>query len=174
LLIIAGAALMTGISLAHLVVARDLWPDRMSALERQVSAQEAEIRGLREEAAALDTVSPADSTRKLWEATRRLVERRRFSWTSLLARLEELVPDGLRLTTIGSSQDSEKMEVRLTAVARRVEDAFAFAEALRRAPEFAEAYPLSLTETPEGVEVTYVVRYSSGDRPRPAAAEAAP
>jgi len=155
-----GCVLLLGLSVRHGMAAWQLLPSKTAAVDGELVALEQEARDLREKALDLrERSAPEDSLRE-WAAVRALVDRRAFSWSKLLACLEETMPPSVRLRQVTPGGDSGPVEVRLTAVARTVEDGLAFLAALRARPEFADAFLGSLSESQNGIELQYTMRYA--------------
>jgi Tfp pilus assembly protein PilN len=71
-----------------------------------------------------------------------LIDRRTFSWTDLLNRFETTLPDEVRITGVRPSVDREKgIVVRVTVVARSVEDVEEFMENLDANGAFPNVLP---------------------------------
>jgi Tfp pilus assembly protein PilN len=168
LLLSIGCALLLAASVRHGIEAWRLAPAHTAAVDGEVVALEQEVAGLRERSRALRGGSTPDSTLREWAAVARLVDRRAFSWSALLASLEETMPPGVRLRSIAPGETEGAFEVQLGAVARTVEDALAFLAALRERPEFEGAFLNSVSDGRDGVDAAYTMRY----RPRRGVAEA--
>jgi len=170
-----GCLLLLGGSVRHAMSAWQLLPSRTAAVDGELVALENEASELRARAAELrERSAPEDSLRE-WAAVRALVDRRAFSWSKLLATLEETMPPSVRLRQVAPGGEAGPVEVRLTAVAHSVEDALAFLTALRERPEFADAFLGSLSESAEGIDLQYSMRYApAADRRDGTATGAAP
>jgi Tfp pilus assembly protein PilN len=170
---IAGVA-MLALTVRHAFLVRALLPGRTSALHGAVTALEAEAARLRTEQASLRDVAPEPKALARWLVVKDLVDRRAFSWTSLFARLEELLPEGARLVSIAPTVRRGEILLDVQAVMRSPEVGWQFIRVLEDGGDFEDVFPL--TEGAGG-EFHYTMRY----RPRPApsapaapAAEAAP
>jgi hypothetical protein len=160
------------------LVVRGLLPGRTSALQQEVSALETELPRLRGETNAARTGQPDPATLRKWKQIKNLVDERAFSWTRLLARLEQLMPPGVRVKSISPRARDGRMEIELTAVVQKHDDGVTFLARLQGHKEFDDVYPISVgevtTSSPgeEGGshEFKYVMRYEPGP---PDATEAA-
>ena len=151
--------------------ARRLLSAQATALHADVAALEGELSGLRREALALRGPAPDPEKVAEWSALKDLVDRRTFSWSRLLARLESVLPPGVRLASIDPSSSGGRVRLQVIAVARSREDAFEFVRALREKGGFEDVYPTSLTRGIDGDQITCSMTYRPETRPAPAPAE---
>jgi Tfp pilus assembly protein PilN len=165
-----GCALLLAASVRHGIEAWRLAPARTAAVDGELVALEREVADLRQRSQALRGQRAPEPTRLEWDAVRRLVDRRAFSWSALLASLEETMPPGVKLRSIAPGEGEGAFQVQLVAVARTVEDGLAFLAALRERPEFEGAFLNSVADGQDGVDVAYTMRYAPGR----GAAEATP
>ena len=91
---------LVAVTAKHAFVVRALLPDRTSALHDEVDALEAEAARLRAEAGGLRGPAPDAALVARWSLIKDLVDQRTFSWTRLLARLEKVIPEGVRIAAI--------------------------------------------------------------------------
>ncbi len=140
-------------------------PGRTAALEQEVKALDQQIQTLRVEAAALRGPRPDSAQVAQWALLRGLVDQRAFSWTDLLAILEEVLPAGVRLISIAPSVKEGQLHLDLGAVARRAEDGFDFMRALQERKEFQDVNLLGVGESPEGSDLTFSMRYAAPATP---------
>jgi Tfp pilus assembly protein PilN len=162
----AAAALLIVLTTWHAVVIRNLLPARTSERHREVAALESELARLQQEARTLKTDTPPAATLAQWSLVKEIVDRRAFSWTGLFLRLEELIPMGVRLTSISPSVHKGQVELDVDAVVRSREAGWDFVRVLEDGGDFYDVYPKSES----GNEFKYGIRY----RPRKAAAAGAP
>ena len=141
---------------------RTCCPDRVSALDREALALEQELRRLREEAARLRGPRPEPERVKQWASLRALVDQRAFSWTTLLASLEDVLPDGVRLVSIAPLLKDGRVTLEITAVARQFEDRHHLLRALDESPEFEDVFLRTAGDSEHGEEFTYTTRYLPG------------
>jgi Tfp pilus assembly protein PilN len=162
LLALAWIALVA-MTVVHGVALARLLPSRTSARDREVAALEQESARLRQAAAAtpLARADPAEVTQ--WTLVKDLVDRRAFSWTDLFARLEEVVPDGVRLTSISPSVRKGDMLLDVVAQGRSPDEGWDFVRRLDERTEFSDVFP---TSEGEKGEFHYTMRYRP---PRPVA-----
>jgi Tfp pilus assembly protein PilN len=158
------AVVLIGATLWHAVVIRNLLPARTSERHREVEALEAELTKLRAEARTLKTETPPASTLAQWNLVKDLVDRRAFSWTGLFARLEQLIPEGVRLTSISPSVRKGQVELDVDATVRSREAGWEFVRVLEDEGDFYDVYPKS----ENGNDFRYGIRY------RPQKVEARP
>ena len=162
----SAAAVLIGVTAGHAVVVRNLLPARTSERHREVEALEAELARLHEEARTLKTQTPPASTLAQWNLVKDLVDRRAFSWTGLFARLEQVMPEGVRLTSVSPSVRKGEVELDVDAAVRSREAGWEFVRVLEGGGDFHSVYPKS----EHGNEFRYVIRY----RPQPQRGPAAP
>jgi Tfp pilus assembly protein PilN len=159
LLLAVGCGALAAFSVGHALAARDVLPGRTTDVERQVVTLEQEIERLRAESAELGAQSAPPTTLHEWAVVRGLVDARAFSWTRLLASLEETVPPTVRLVSIAPGEAEGRIEVKLAAEGRGVEDGLAFLKALQARKEFEGAFLTSVAETQQGIEFSYTMTY---------------
>lgn len=107
-------------------------------------------------------------------AYKELVDRRVFPWRQLLAELEGVLADDVRLNQISptATRGVRGMLIDLSGVARTKDAAFSLAETLDASPVFSNASLRSLSDTEEGTEFAMEVVFDPESRPvtRPASA----
>ena len=151
----AAATVLFGVTLWHAAVIRDLLPARTSDRHREVAALEAELTKLRDEARTLKTVTPPAATLAQWNLVKELVDQRAFSWTGLFARLEQVIPDGVRLTSISPSVRKGQVQLTVEATVRSREAGWEFVRVLEDGGDFYDVYP----SNERGNEFGYGIRY---------------
>jgi len=156
----------------HVFLVRDVMPDRTSDLTRQLADMEAESVQLRKDATDLQGEKPAARTVAEWTQLKDLVDRRVFSWSALLAVLEDTLPDGVRLVSLSPKVEMGKVTLQINAVARTFDEALLFMKALDERPEFSEVWPTRRETNPDGIGYQYDMKYAP--QPRNAAASPAP
>ncbi len=132
---------------------------RLSAAERTLGANaasaEAEAARLRTEAAALVARIDAKELAAVSAEARKantLIGQRTFSWTSLFAQFESLLPDDVRITSVQPRVEKDgSFVVGLAVKARRVEDLDAFIEALETRGSFRNVLPVEEQTDDEGL-----------------------
>jgi len=77
-----------------------------------------------------------------------LIERKAVNWLALLDHLEEVVPDGVSLSSLAPSEKEQLLKVG--GIARSFPNLAAFLENLERSKNFSEVYLLSQSETKVG------------------------
>lgn len=166
-LVALAAVALLALTLKHAVMLKDLLPGRVSALDHEAAALEEEVVKLRGEAADLRGPRPDPERLKQWAGLRGLVDRRSFSWSTLLNSLEDVLPPGVRLLSIAPNVKDGQVWLQINAVARRFEDRQALLRSLQQSPEFQEVFLESAGETEAGEEFTYVARYTPAPPPAP-------
>jgi Tfp pilus assembly protein PilN len=146
---------LVGVTVWHAVVIRNLLPARTSERHREVEALEGELTKLREEARSLKTETPPAPTLAQWNLVKELVDRRAFSWTGLFARLEQVIPEGVRLTSISPAVRKGQVDLDVDAAVRSREAGWDFVRVLEAGGDFYNVYPRS----EDGNEFRYVIRY---------------
>lgn len=157
------ATFLIGVTIWHAVVIRNLLPARTSERHREVAALEAELAKLREEARTLKTETPPAATLTQWNQVKELVDRRAFSWTGLFARLEQLIPQGVRLTAISPAVRKGEVDLNVDATVRSREAGWEFVRVLEGGGDFYDVYPTS----ENGNEFRYIMRYRPQKAPVP-------
>lgn len=165
LLLVVGCAALLVFSVGHAVAARDVLPGRTTNVEREVVTLEGEIERLRVESAELARQSAPSAALREWAVVRGLVDGRAFSWTGLLATLEAIMPPGIRLVTVDPREHEGRVELTVSAIGHSVEDGLAFLKALQGSREFPDAFLTSVSESPQGIEFSYTMRYLPGATP---------
>ena len=93
-----------------------------------------------------------------------IIDQRAFSWTDLLGRFEQTLPDNVRITAVQPRLDPDgNFIVGMTVQARRAEDLDAFIEALEKTGAFRNVTPLQEQTNDQGlleavVEGAYVTQ----------------
>ena len=152
----AAALGLIALSVWHAVVIRNLLPARTSERHQEVAALEAEASRLgAEERALLKIETPAAPTVAEWNLVKDLVDRRAFSWTGLFARLEQLLPEGVRLKSVSPTVVKGQVELDVDATVRSRESGWEFVRVLEAGGDFYGVYPRRET----GNEFSYTLRY---------------
>lgn len=159
LLFALGTALALALTVLHGLHLRGLLGESASALHQQIASQQAELARLRGEARSLRAPPPERGQLAEWRTVKDLVDRRTFSWTLLLSRLESVMPPGIRLLAIAPRLTAGQVQLELRAAARTREDGFDFARALQEQGSFRNVYPSGVERTPRGEEFTLVMVY---------------
>ena len=162
----AAAVLLVALTAWHAVVIRNLLPARTSERHREVAALQLELATLQSEGRTLKTETPPPATLAQWNMVKEIVDRRAFSWTGLFVRLEQLMPMGVRLTSISPSLRKGQVELDVEATVRSREAGWEFVRVLEGGGDFYGVYPKSET----GNSFTYGIRY----RPQATAALVGP
>jgi Tfp pilus assembly protein PilN len=155
----ASTVVVLGVTVWHAVVVRNLLPARTTERHQEVAALEAEFSRLdAEERVLLKMETPPAATLAEWNLVKEIVDRRAFSWTGLFARLEQVIPEGVRLRSVSPSVSKGEVQLDVEATVRSREAGWDFVRALDDGGDFYGVYPKRETAD----EFSYVVRY----RPR--------
>jgi Tfp pilus assembly protein PilN len=155
---IAALALL-GATVQHGVVLRRLLSPQVSALKQESAQLEAESERLRARGRELAVVRPDKESLARWALVKGLVDRRLFSWTDLLGRLAQVVPRGVRLTSLAPEPREGSVRINISAAAQSAEDGIAFVRSLEEREEFSAVYLLRASEREEGAEFQYVMDF---------------
>jgi Tfp pilus assembly protein PilN len=177
-LLFGGACvLLLALTVQHALVAMRLLPGRTSRLTQEVDRLEADLVRIRAEAQSLRRPRPDKATVGQWMLVKELVDRRAFSWTTLLSRLESVLPRDVRLVSITPELKDNVLKIKINAISRTAEEGLALVGKLEARSEFAQVNLLSQTDEGEGANSKYEMVYLAVAEPEPAAPagpEAAP
>jgi Tfp pilus assembly protein PilN len=119
---------------------------RQSSLGSQAAASETRAAELRSQAARTRQAIDAKELESMSGAAREanvLIGQRLFSWTDLLNRLENTLPDNVRITALRPSVARDgTIKVTMTVSAQGVDDIEQFMANLEETTAFSEVYPL--------------------------------
>lgn len=164
----AALVVVLAVTAVHGVTLRRLLPDRTSARHRELAELDAESARLRAEATALRAERTDARELARWTLIKDVVDRRAFSWTGLFARLEDVLPDGVRLVSVAPSVQRGEILLDVTAIGRSAEDGWELVRVLEEQPEFSEVFPKS---EGENSEFQYTMRYRPGAVTGPSATQ---
>jgi Tfp pilus assembly protein PilN len=156
--------LALGVSAVHALAISRILPTHLSQAEGTTRALEAELEQLQAERATLQTLRPSSDDLARWEQVRRLIDQRLLRWTTLLKRLDELLPSDVQLTTIEPTIAGDALELRIEATSnvRGSPSLLNLVRILEEQPEFENVAPQTLAETPNGdllaLTMTYLPR----------------
>jgi Tfp pilus assembly protein PilN len=167
------AAALLGATLHHGFVLKRLLSSQASALRQEVVRLEAESEALRARGRALAVVRTDKAALARWTLVKDLVDRRLFSWTDLLRRLEQVAPPGVRLTALTPEVQRGRVRLTLTATVRSPEDGLAFTRALEEREEFSGVYPLRAFDRDDGAEFQVAMEFRAPLAPEASAKGAA-
>jgi hypothetical protein len=166
-LVVAAVALTA----AHAALLYGLFSPHARERRAAVARLETVLRALREEQARLVVADVPAATRARWQAARGVVERRVFSWTLLLSRLEAALPRDVRLVSIAPGIENGDVSIDVQAEAESVEAGFAVVARFEAQPEFSDVRPQSIADGQDGrVEMSYRMTYRPGGVPATGAA----
>lgn len=172
--IAVAAALVVVASVVNVTRLVSLSSER-SEIRARLEADSREAARIRSEAEELqrrvDRVTLARLATSAREANQ-LIDQRTFSWTTLLAQLEETLPPGVRLTAISPQAQRGEFRVALAVVARGLDDVDAFVDALLETGGFYDVAPIEQRANDDGTYQAVVQASYLSSRPavRPAVA----
>jgi hypothetical protein len=166
LLFAVAALLLGGLTVRHGFLVADLASAAATNLDDEVARLEREGRELKERERTLRATRVDPLTLARWAFLKDLVDRRAFSWTGLLARLEAALPPDVRIEAISPDVKEARFRLGLDAVARDATDAVALVKALEDRPEFEQVFLLSLSEAKEGARCRYQMLYLPAAEPQ--------
>jgi Tfp pilus assembly protein PilN len=152
-------AVLSVVTLAHGLAVGGLLSEPATTLDREVKSLDAEAEKLRKERESLQAPAPDANTAKQWAVVANLVDRRAFSWSDLLSRLEEVLPPGVRLVSIAPVVRKGEVVLDFAAIARTEGDAWDFVKALQSRKDFADVFATCFATTEEGAEVRIGLKY---------------
>ncbi|MGE0456146.1 MAG: hypothetical protein AB7O37_22645 [Vicinamibacteria bacterium] len=155
----------------HARVLLDLHSAESRARRQGLVTYQKQLESLRAEAKGLRAPEPEKATLDSWRAVAELVDRRLFSWTALLERLERVLPPGVRLVSIAPAIEGPLVRLQIDAIARSREEGLSLIRVFGEAG-FDEVMPLSMSSGDEGERFVYRIAWDT--RARPAAAGARP
>jgi hypothetical protein len=168
------AALLVAATAKHALVVRGLLPDKTSALHDEVTALDVEAARLRVEAGGLRGPAPSTELLARWSQIKDLVDQRTFSWTRLLARLEKVIPEGVRISTITPTVRRGEVRLDLSAQAQATDAGWELLKRLQGHPEFRGAVPVSVGDAAAEGGGVKEFKYAMSYEPEAATAEEPP
>jgi hypothetical protein len=148
---------------------------RLSGSQRgeRAATAEAEAARLRSAAARLRAqINPEELATVAAAASEAngIIDRRAFSWTDLLARFEQTMPDDTRITAIQPRHEKGRIIISAIVEARRIEDLDGFIEALEKTGTFRDVLPAEYQQGDSGTYVAVIEGvYAPGARAEAAA-----
>jgi hypothetical protein len=139
----AAAVLVVGLTLFNAGEIVRLLASQRTLGERAATA-EAEARRLQSTAAALRARINPEELRVVAAAAGEangIIDRRAFSWTELLGRFEQALPDDARITAIQPRHENGRVIVTAIVEAREIEDLDGLIEALEKTGTFRDILP---------------------------------
>lgn len=152
----------------------------LRSVERDLSEANRQTESLREQAARMNQELPPDQAETL-KAAHLLVNRKRFSWSRLLADLEATVPVGVRVTRIRVREVQQRggqtpAELELTVMGRTPSEVVGMMTEMNRTNIFVADPVAEQTRTDRGessTELTLRVNYKPGANLPPVAIDTA-
>ncbi len=154
-----GLVVLLALSVEHGFVVRGLMPDRTSARRAAVARLQAEAASIRSRAAALRSPAPDKAVVARWAALKDLVDKRTFSWTKLLSRLESLIPEGVRITSIAPTVEKGTIKLDLVVEAQSYDEGLVLLQRLQQRAAFRDARPVSAAAREDVSEYHYTMLY---------------
>jgi hypothetical protein len=148
---------------------------RLTGSQRSLGAHaadsEQEAARLRTQAAAIRAQINPKELETVANAAREangIIDQRAFSWTELLARFEQTLPEDVRISAVQPRLAANgTFVVGMTVEARRAEDLDAFIEALEKTGAFRNVTPLEEQTNDKGlIEAVVEGTYVTGGSPR--------
>jgi hypothetical protein len=167
-------ALLTGVGSFVLVVATLahgylLWSLVRGGRHRQegdVRALELREASLRSGISSLRRSRPAPATLAEWRAVKDLVDRRAFSWTGLLSRLEDLLPGDVRVTSIAPSVQKGRTSLDISVRVQAAGEGLVLLRKLQENGDFEDVFPVSTSDDRmQGRQYQYTMHYTPSARP---------
>jgi Tfp pilus assembly protein PilN len=125
------------------------------ALGARAEQAETDAQGLREEARRIRSQIDAKELNEVAAAAQEanaIIDLRAFSWSDLFAKIEETLPESVRLTSFQPQEDREgRLVVTLRVQARRVQDLESFLDALENTGVFHQVLAAEEQTNPEGL-----------------------
>ena len=147
------------VTIVHGFAVAGLLSEQATTLDREVKSLDAEAAQLRKERASLQAPVPDPVTAKQWAVVANLVDRRAFSWSDLLSRLEEVLPQGVRLVSIAPVIRKGEVVLDFAAIGRTEGDAWDFVKALQSRKDFVDVFATGFETTDQGAEVRIGLKY---------------
>jgi len=122
--------------------------EEITSLRQVLGEREAELDAISEEVTRMNADLEGVDLKSLSErsaSANAIILRRLFSWTQLFGRLEEVMPENVRLRSIRPAISREGVEVAVDGMAKDYESLLRFEEALSDSNHFATVYPLQET-----------------------------
>ena len=127
---------------------------RQSSLSEQAAAAETRATELRAQAVRTRQAIDANELDAMSVAAREsntIIDQRLFSWTDLLNRLENTLPDNVRITALRPSvARNGTITVTMTVAAQGVDDIEQFMANLEETADFSDVYPLDDEPSEDG------------------------
>ena len=156
---VLGAIELTSLSRTYSALAAAVDDD-----ERRAAETESKAAGLQRQTALGDLGGLADATRE----ANRLIDRRVFSWTEFLNRVEATLPADVMLTSLRPVISVEGVDVQVGVIARDVDAIVEFIERLETTGAFADILAREEEITDEGnYRAILFGQYRQGAEPAP-------
>ncbi len=132
--------------------------EEMAAIDEEAARERALAETMEKRIAAIDAVA-LDSQARFINAQ---IRERAFSWSRMMSRLEELLPDDVRLTSLNPGIDEDgKVHIILQCISRRPDGLVVMLDRLYTNPAFGKSFPTSDTTGADGlhrinIDTTYV------------------
>ena len=178
-LFVMAVAFLGALTLGHGLWVRHLRSERYWARQREMAALQKEMADLQAREKRLKRPEPSEATLTQWRQVKELVDRRTFSWTDLLSRLEDVMPMDARLVSIVPKVQKDGLFLDISVRVREPGTGLRLSGLLEDRSEFDQVRPLRINPGSQGDEYTYSMRYlappaESPDQPEPKTSEAGP
>jgi hypothetical protein len=168
LLLGIGGVLIVAGSVVHGTVLWSIARGKRHAMEDEIRGLEAKEDALRHEGATVRKAHPAASTLAEWKILKELVDRRSFSWTGLFSRLEEILPAGVRISSITPQVEKGTMKLEIAAFCQTPERGLEFLRRLQGHGDFKNVYPVETGgQGSGGQQFHYIMSYVPSARRPP-------
>jgi len=169
LLIGIASFVLVAATLAHGILLFSLVRGGRHRQEGDLRALEIEEASLRADIASLRRSRPSAPTLAEWRVVKDLVDRRAFSWTGLLSRLEEVLPGDVRVASIAPSVQRGKMSLDIGVHVQAAGEGLVLLRKLQEHGDFDDVFPVStVDDRMQGRQFQYTMHYTPSPRRSPA------
>ena len=165
-LLVVAATVFNVVQSVRLTTSQETLGARADEAEREAGRLRSEAARIRAQINPAELQAVANSARE----ANAIIDRRAFSWTELLAQLEDTLPEDVRITAVQPRLEGSTFIVSIAVEGRRAEDLDAFMEALESRKRFQNVLATETQTDDEGlleavVEGTYVPPVRGSDTP---------
>jgi Tfp pilus assembly protein PilN len=154
------SVVLAGLTVWHALRVRSLAGAGVGDAWDEITALRSERERLGIELARLTRQKGAAASAPEWAILKGLVDQRAFGWTEMLARLEDVLPSGVRLLSITPRVGAKGVSLSIEAVARTPQEVFAFVRKLEDRDEFGDVYLSGSSDDVEGTRCQVQLRYT--------------
>lgn len=145
--LIFGLTVFNAVTLVRLSGSQSRLGAHAAQAEREAERLRADAAGIRTRIDRRQLESVSAAAREV----RGLVDRRAFTWTSLLSQFEATLPPDVRIKAVQPHLEKGVFTVAIVAQARRIEDLSGFIEALEATGAFHDVQPKEQTRREDGL-----------------------